>query len=176
MRIIGGTYKGKTIAGNTRLLLRPTTDFAKEGLFNILSGRYETVASDVLDLFSGTGSISYEFVSRGAKSVHAVEINPQHAGFIRQTLRKMKIDNIRVIRDDAFHFLNICKVTYDVIFADPPYDMAKLSSLPDEILNRPLLNDHGILIIEHSRRTDFSSHQRLIMHRHYGNVHFSFFR
>ncbi|MDR1667626.1 MAG: RsmD family RNA methyltransferase [Bacteroidales bacterium] len=176
MRIIGGTYKGKTIAVNARLSLRPTTDFAKEGLFNILSGRYEPAASEVLDLFSGTGSISYEFVSRGARNVLAVEMNPQHVGFIRQTVRTMHIENIRIVRDDVFHFLTICKATYDVIFADPPYDMHRLPFLPDEILHRPLLNDNGILIVEHSRRTDFSGHQRLIMHRNYGNVHFSFFR
>jgi len=123
VRIICGANKGKKITPDSRLALRPTTDFAKEGLFNILSSRYDISSFDVLDLFSGTGSISYEFASRGCRAVHAVEIEPRHVAFIRNTARKQEFDQIRVIRNDAFHFLSICKVQYDIVFADPPYDM-----------------------------------------------------
>ncbi|MDR2036986.1 MAG: 16S rRNA (guanine(966)-N(2))-methyltransferase RsmD [Bacteroidales bacterium] len=176
MRIIGGQYRGKQIPSDNRLTLRPTTDFAKEGLFNILSNRYDFENLDVLDLFAGTGSISYEFASRDARNIHSIEIDPQHVSFIRSVIKKIGLQQIRVVRDDVFHFLNICKEQYDIIFADPPYDMEKIIEIPDLILNKNILNPEGILILEHSRRTDFSSHPNLIDHRNYGNVHFSFFR
>ncbi|MDR3094494.1 MAG: 16S rRNA (guanine(966)-N(2))-methyltransferase RsmD [Bacteroidales bacterium] len=176
MRIIGGQYKGKQIAGDAKLLLRPTTDFAKEGLFNILSGRYDWEGLEALDLFAGTGSISYEFVSRGADSVHAVEMDPHHVAFIRATAGKLNMHNLKIVRDEAFHFLSICKATYNLIFADPPYEMAKISAIPDEVLSRNLLKPEGMLIVEHSKHTDFSQHQRLVFQRNYGNVHFSFFQ
>ncbi|MDR2848917.1 MAG: 16S rRNA (guanine(966)-N(2))-methyltransferase RsmD [Bacteroidales bacterium] len=176
MRIIGGQHRGKQIGGDAKLLLRPTTDFAKEGLFNILANRYDLDGLEVLDLFAGTGSISYEFVSRGAGSVHAVEMNPHHAGFIRTTANKLNMHNLKIVRDEAFHFLSICKAVYDVIFADPPYEMEKITDIPDEVFNRNLLKPDGLLVIEHSRHTDFSQHKRLIFQRNYGNVHFSFFQ
>jgi 16S rRNA (guanine(966)-N(2))-methyltransferase RsmD len=174
MRIIGGTCKGKPIPFDHRMAVRPTTDFAKEGLFNILSGRYRLEGLAALDLFAGTGSIGYEFVSRGT-AVHAVEIDRRHAAFIRHTAKNLGCANMRVIRDDVFHFLSICKTTYDIVFADPPYEMEKIPEIPDEVLHRNLLKTGGVLIVEHSRRTDFSSHSRLTDHRNYGNVHFSFF-
>jgi 16S rRNA (guanine(966)-N(2))-methyltransferase RsmD len=174
MRIIGGIYKGRQIPADHRLALRPTTDFAKEGMFNILSNRYDFEGIDVLDLFSGTGSISYEFVSRGA-NVHSVEMAPRHAMYIRNTAKQLGLTKMRVIRDDVFHFLGICKGNYDIIFADPPYEMEKIAEIPDALLNRNLLKPNGIFVMEHSRRTDFSAHPHLIECRHYGNVHFSFF-
>ncbi|GHT78902.1 methyltransferase [Bacteroidia bacterium] len=176
MRIIGGQYKGKRIEGDAKLLLRPTTDFAKEGLFNILSGRYDLEGLEVLDLFAGTGSISYEFVSRGVGSVHSVEMNAHHAAFIRATAGKLNMRNLKTVRDEAFHFLSICKATYNMIFADPPYEMAKIADIPDEVFDRNLLKPEGMLIVEHSKHTDFSQHQRFLFQRNYGNVHFSFFQ
>ncbi len=176
MRIIGGTYRGKQIAPDNRLTLRPTTDFAKEGLFNILANRYDLSTFDVLDLFAGTGSISYEFASRECPLIHAVEIEPPHAGFIRNTAARLGFRQIRVVRDDAFHFLSICKARYDIIFADPPYDLPRIEEIPAAVFERDILKPEGILVVEHSKRTDFSGHEYFLDLRNYGNVHFSFFR
>ena len=176
MRIIGGEYKGRTIATDHKLAIRPTTDFAKEGLFNILANRFDLSSFDVLDMFSGSGNISYEFASRGCRDVHAVEIEPRHATFIRTTAAKFGFRQMRVIRDDAFHFLTICKANYDIVFADPPYDMPRISEIPDLVLGSGILKPDGILILEHSKRNDFTGHEHLLDHRNYGNVHFSFFK
>jgi len=176
VRIIGGTYKGRQIARDNKLTLRPTTDFAKEGLFNILSNRYDLSSFDILDLFSGTGSISYEFASRGCPNIHSVEMDPRHAAFIRTTAEKSGFSQIRVVRDDAFHFLTICKAQYDIVFADPPYDMPHIEELPELIFRQNILKPDGILIVEHSKRNDFTGNEHLFDHRNYGNVHFSFFK
>ena len=176
MRIISGTHKGKQIVADHHLTLRPTTDFAKEGLFNILSNRYDISSIEVLDLFSGTGSISYEFASRDCKEIHAVEIEQRHTAFIRATAAKLGFRQIRVIREDVFHFLTICKMKYDIVFADPPYELPNIEVLPDSVLKRDILKTDGILILEHSKRNDFSAHENLFDQRRYGNVNFSFFR
>jgi 16S rRNA (guanine(966)-N(2))-methyltransferase RsmD len=176
VRIICGEYRGKTIVTDQKLNVRPTTDFAKEGLFNILSNRYDITSVDVLDLFSGSGSISYEFASRGCHEIHAVEIDPHHVAFIRTTAGKLGFRQMRVIRDDVFHFLSICKVQYHIIFADPPYDMPYIKEIPDLIFANNLWKPDGILILEHSKRNDFSGHEFFLHHRNYGNVHFSFFK
>ena len=176
MRIIGGVYKGKAIAADHRLTLRPTTDFAKEGLFNILSNRFDLTSFEALDLFSGSGSISYEFASRGCSAVHAVEMEPRHVAFIRATAGKLGFTQIRVIRDEVFHFVSICKAQYDIIFADPPYEMPRIEELPAQVLEHNILKPGGILILEHSKRTGFTGHDYLLDQRRYGNVHFSFFK
>ena len=131
---------------------------------------------DVLDLFSGSGSIAYEFASRECRNVHAVEIEPRHATFIRATAAKLGFRQMRIVRDDAFHFLTICKANYDLVFADPPYEMQRINEIPDLVLSRDILKPDGILILEHSQRTDFTGHEHLFDHRNYGNVHFSFFK
>ena len=176
MRIIGGEHSGKQITAGNNLTLRPTTDFAKEGLFNILGNRYDLSTFDVLDLFSGTGSISYEFASRGCPTVHAVEMLPRHVTFIRATAAKLGLNQIRVIRNDAFHFITICKTKYDIIFADPPYEITNIEKIPTQIFQHEILKPEGILIVEHSKRNDFTGHEHLIDNRRYGNVHFSFFK
>ena len=131
---------------------------------------------EALDLFSGSGNISYEFASRGCPVVHAIEIDPRHVSFIRSTAEKLGLCQIRVIRDDVFHFLSICKQQYDVIFADPPYDMTYIEKIPDLLFEQKLLKPDGTLILEHSRRNDFSGHKYMLDYRRYGNVHFSFFK
>ena len=176
MRIICGVHKGKSIVADQKLTVRPTTDFAKEGLFNILSNRFDISTLNVLDLFSGSGSISYEFASRGCPEIHAVEIVPNHVAFIRNTARKLGFGQIRVIRDDAFHFLSICKVQYHIIFADPPYDVLNIIEIPDLVFKYDLLKPDGIVILEHSKKNDFTGHEFFIDHRCYSNVHFSFFK
>lgn len=176
MRIISGRYRGKHIVPDNRLTLRPTTDFAKEGLFNILANRFDFQQLDVLDLFAGTGSISYEFASRGEQaSIHAVDMENRHVMFIRNTARRLHLGQIRVVRDDVFHFLTICKAQYDIIFADPPYDMTGVEELPGLVFGRNLLKPEGIFVLEHSRQHVFTDHPQLYEHRNYGNVHFSFF-
>ena len=176
MRIIGGEHSGKQIVADNNLTLRPTTDFAKEGLFNILANRYDFTSFDVLDLFSGTGSISYEFASRGCQTVHSVEMFPRHVSYIRATAAKIGLNQIRVIRNDAFHFISICKIKYDIIFADPPYDITNIERIPTLIFQHELLKPEGILIVEHSKQSDFTKNEYLFDTRRYGNVHFSFFK
>ena len=131
---------------------------------------------EALDLFSGTGSISYEFASRGCHAVHAVEIDSRHAAFIRATAGKLGFGQIRVIRDDVFHFLSICKIQYDIIFADPPYNIPHIEKIADLVLGQNLLKPDGILILEHSKWSDFSGHGNMFDRRRYGNVHFTFFK
>jgi len=176
VRIIGGEHSGIQITADNNLTLRPTTDFAKEGLFNILGNRYDFSSFEVLDLFSGTGSISYEFASRGCLLVHAVEMLPRHVNFIRATAAKIGLNQIRVIRNDAFHFITICKKKYNIIFADPPYEKTNIEKIPALVFQYDILKPEGILIIEHSKRSDFTGHECLIDNRRYGNVHFSFFK
>ena len=176
MRIIGGEHGGKQIVSDGKLKLRPTTDFAKEGLFNILSNRFDIALFDVLDLFAGSGSISYEFASRGSKIIHAVEMDFRHADFIRRTAGKHGFSQIRVIRDNVFHFLTICKQQYDIVFADPPYELPNIEKIPTFVFENDILKPDGILILEHSKRDDFSGHEHSFDRRRYGNVHFSFFK
>jgi len=176
MRVVSGTHKGRLIHPSSNMAVRPTTDFAKESLFNILNNRIDFEETSVLDLFAGTGSITYEFASRGAKDITAVDINQRCNGFIRMTADSFGFSNIRTVRADVFAFLGFCKVKYNLIFADPPYDMKNISLLPDLIFNNKLLNDGGLFILEHSRNLNFSKHPAFLEHRNYGKVNFSFFK
>ncbi len=173
MRIIGGKFKGKTIGLPAHYNARPTTDFAKEGLFNIISNEYEFEGLSVLDLFGGTGSISFEFASRGAGDIHCIEMSPENASFIKNEARKLGFGNITVVRHNVFDFLGICNRKYDIIFADPPYSIEGLDTIPGRAMG--LLSDIGTLILEHPGSYDFSGHPGFIKERKYGNVHFSFF-
>ena len=154
---------------------RPTTDFAKESLFNILANLVDFEDIEVLDLFSGTGSISYEFASRGCKSVEAIDSNHKHAAFIQKTAQALKFNQLRAYKTNAFVYLKTCKRKYDVIFADPPYDMDGVSTLPDIILEKELLKEGGLFILEHAKKLNFMGHPHLTDHRDYGSVNFSFF-
>ncbi|MDD4033552.1 MAG: RsmD family RNA methyltransferase [Bacteroidales bacterium] len=176
MRIISGIHKGRTIIPDKKFSARPTTDFAKEGLFDILASRLDFENLKVLDLFSGTGGISYEFASRGCPLVHAVEQNPLHAAFISQTKEKLSLNTLKVFKADVFRFIESSRQQYNLIFADPPYDMERVPELPDLILNLPILELNGIFILEHSRNIHFLEHENLIDARHYGSVNFSFFK
>ena len=154
---------------------RPTTDFAKESLFNLLNNRMDFEGIDVLDLFAGTGGIGLEFISRGAREVTAVELAHTQQNFIIQTCKQLGIRNLQVVRGDVFKFLNTCRIKYDFIYADPPYALEQLSTLPDSILSREILKEGGWLVVEHGKDTDFSLHPRHVETRKYGSVHFSFF-
>ena len=131
MRIISGIYKGRRIQVPTNITARPTTDFAKEGLFNLLNNIIDFEEIDMLDLFSGTGSIGLEFASRGAHNVVVVEQSERHCTFIKKTCTELKIENLQLFKTDVFDFVGKCKTKFDVIFADPPYELEKLPQIPD---------------------------------------------
>jgi 16S rRNA (guanine(966)-N(2))-methyltransferase RsmD len=175
MRIVGGKYKGRFFNPGKKFRARPTTDIAKEGLFNILENRYYLEDKKILDLFSGTGSIGYEFASRGCKNVIMVEKNFNHAKFIRQTLENLTINNAKIIKSDSLIFVKNTTEQFDIIFADPPYDFEKVKDIPDTILSSEILKTDGILILEHSKDYDFSRHSHFTELRQYGKVNFSFF-
>ena len=176
MRIISGKYKGRTINPPKNLRARPTTDFAKENLFNVLTNMIDYEECDVLDLFAGTGSISYEFASRGARSVTSVEINPVHFNFIRSTARELGFDNIFVVKANVFLYLKSVTKQFDLIFSDAPYDLEGSEKVVDAVFEKDLLREDGIFIFEHSAKQDFSSHPNFYQLRSYGSVQFSFFK
>jgi len=175
MRIIRGNWKSRRINPPSTLPVRPTTDIAKEALFNVLENMFDFEGLDVLDLFAGTGSISFEFASRNVCQITAVEQNFRCIDFIRKTTRDLKIQQLICVRTDVFRFLKAAKKQYHLIFADPPYDLPQLETIPDLIFKYNLLHDDGILILEHPKLYDFSAHKRFSQHRVYGKVEFSFF-
>lgn len=176
MRIIGGTQKGRRINPPANLPVRPTTDLAKESLFNILNNVIDFEGLRVLDLFAGTGSISYEFASREASLVTAVDLNFKCVEFIRKTATELKFVNLTAVRADVFKFLSRKPVEgFDLIFSDAPYDLDKIVDLPALIFDNEWLKNDGRLIIEHSRSVDFAGHPQYFENRHYGKVNFSFF-
>ena len=175
MRIIGGTHRGRRINPPSNFKARPTTDFAREGLFNILNNRVDFESIDVLDLFAGTGSISYEFASRGVKSVHLVEKDINHISGIKKILKDMDLQNVRPIHIDVKAYLKTCSVKYDIVFADPPYELSWLQELPDIVTQAGVINEGGVFILEHPRDLSFTQHKLFFEHRNYGGVNFSFF-
>ncbi|MEG1611662.1 MAG: RsmD family RNA methyltransferase [Alistipes sp.] len=176
MRIISGQYRGRTINPPRNLRARPTTDFAKENLFNVLNNLIDYEECDVLDLFAGTGSISYEFASRGARSVTAVEINTVHYNFIRETARQLGMENFYAVKANAFLYLKSCPKQFDLIFSDAPYDLEGSEDIVRMVLEGDLLRPGGIFIFEHSDCKDFSSRAEFWQLRSYGSVQFSFFK
>lgn len=176
MRIISGKYRGRTIVPPKNLRARPTTDFAKENLFNVLSNLVDFEACDVLDLFAGTGSIGYEFASRGARTVTSVEINSVHYDFIKRTAAQLGIENFYAVKANVFLYLKACRKQFDLIFSDAPYDLEGSERVVTEVLQNDLLRPGGILIFEHSKKMDFSSVPEFWQLRSYGSVRFSFFK
>lgn len=176
MRIIGGKNQRRQIIAPVKLPVRPTTDMAKEALFSILNNHYDFESINVLDLFAGTGNISYEFASRGSTEIIAIDINMHCIQFIKQTAEKLQMSTLRAVRADAFHFLSFCKTSFDIIFADPPYDLKQISQIPDAVFKAGILKPGGTLILEHGERNKFSHHDHYIESRRYGKVWFSFFK
>jgi 16S rRNA (guanine(966)-N(2))-methyltransferase RsmD len=174
MRIVGGKYKGRTFNPGKTFKARPTTDLAKEGLFNVLNNTIDFSSIKLLDLFSGSGSISYEFISRGCTNVTIVELNFKHLQFIKSVLKTLD-EVAKVYRADVFVYLKKDKKKYDMIFADPPYDHPRFMEVPESVLKNELLTDEGIFILEHPKEFDFSKHKGFKELRKYGKVHFSFF-
>lgn len=176
MRIIGGMLSGRRISPPARMPhTRPTTDRAREALFNILSNRLDLEAVSALDLFAGTGSIGFELCSRGASRVIAVEKDPAMHAFIRQTAQSLALDNHQVLRMDAFQYLEGCSETFRLILADPPYAMAGLERLPEMVFGRDLLAPDGYLVVEHAGHFSFPDRGDLVLRRDYGDSSFSFF-
>lgn len=175
MRIISGKYRGKQIHPPKNLKARPTTDFAKESLFNILIHQIDLLELDILDLFAGTGSITYEFASRGVRSVVAVEMAPVHFKFIQKTCFDLSMDQVIVIKEDAFRYLRNPYQSFDIVFADPPYDHPRLAEIPDLVLSTELLAGDGLFILEHPASITFTAHPRFFQHRKYGSVNFTMF-
>lgn len=176
MRIITGIYKGRHFDIPRTFKARPTTDFAKENIFNVLMQYVDFEDAQALDLFSGTGSISLELVSRGCKQVVSVEMDRDHHRFIQDCLKKLNTDKCVPIRGDVFRFLKSCKQQYDFIFADPPYALKELPQIPDIIFERQLLTEEGLFVLEHGKDYDFSQHKNFLEHRSYGSVNFSLFK
>ena len=177
MRIITGIYKGQHFDIPKSFKARPTTDFAKENIFNVLTGYMDFEDAMALDLFSGTGSISLELLSRGCKQVISVEADRDHHRFIQQCLQKLQhTGGVTPLRGDAFRFIKSCKQQFDFIFADPPYALKELPTIPSLIFEHNLLKDDGIFVFEHGKDHDFSDDPHFVEHRSYGSVNFTIFR
>lgn len=175
MRIISGNHRGKKIIAQKTLPVRPTTDFAKESLFNILNNYFYFDSIEVLDLFAGTGNISYEFAARGAERIISVDANEDCTNFIEKTSKSLNFDKLKVVRTDVMKYLSQCKQQFHVIFADPPYDWNQYSMLPQTVFENNLLHKDGFLVIEHAVEVNFQGHQKFYQQRRYGKVNFSFF-
>ena len=176
MRIIRGTHRGRKITAPASLPVRPTTDLAKESLFNILDNHLYFEDVRVLDLYAGTGSISYEFASRGSKMIIAVDIHPQCVRFISETAARLGFNQLKAIRSSSIGFLDHCREKFDLIFADPPYDLEGIEEVIKLVFDKELLSEGGWLIIEHAQGKNFSAFPNFSQHRNYGKVNFSFFR
>lgn len=176
MRIISGKNKGRQIVAPKNLPVRPTTDFAKESLFNILNNLVSFSEVDVLDLFAGTGNISYEFASRDCKTITSVDINRHCTKFIQQTAVNLNFQNLFIIQSNYKSFVNNAYKKWDIIYADPPYDMEEIADIPQLIVDNELLNSEGLFILEHDKSIDFAKHPGFYDHRHYGKVNFTFFK
>ena len=175
MRIITGKYKGRHFDIPRTFKARPTTDMAKENIFNVMNGYVDFDGATALDLFAGTGSISLELLSRGCSTVVSVEADRDHAHFIQQCMQKLDIHENVLIRGDVFRFLKSCRQQFDIIFADPPYALEELPQIPSLIFEHDLLKPDGLFVFEHGKHNDFSAEPHFIEHRKYGSVNFSLF-
>ena len=177
MRIITGKYKGRHFEIPRTFTARPTTDFAKENIFNVLMGYIDFDGIRALDLFAGTGSITLELLSRGCSQVVSVELDRDHHRFIQQCIAKLQGENnVQCLRADVFRFIKGSHQQFDFIFADPPYALKELPQIPDLVFAHNLLAPDGVFVFEHGKDNDFSGHPHFVEHRSYGSVNFSLFR
>ena len=176
MRIISGQHGGRKISPPSKMpFTRPTTDIAKEGLFNILQNQVDFEDISILDLFGGTGAITYELKSRGAGKSVIVEKDPQMVAFIKNSVEKLGFNGVQVLRMEVFDFLKSCQEKFDFIFAGPPYALATIDEIPKIIINRELLNPDGLFVLEHTPRNRYENYQGFVKQRNYGTTIFSFF-
>ncbi|MDR0682843.1 MAG: 16S rRNA (guanine(966)-N(2))-methyltransferase RsmD [Dysgonamonadaceae bacterium] len=176
MRIISGKYKSRRFEIPKSFKARPTTDFAKENLFNIIVNQFDLEGTNALDLFAGTGSISFELLSRGCKKVVCVEKEAAHYAFIIKVKTELKNEDLITIKGDVFRFIESCKQSFDFIFADPPYALKNLNRIPEMVFSNDLLKTGGVFVMEHPKEYDFSTLPYFSQKRVYGAVNFSFFR
>lgn len=176
MRIIRGKYGRRRFTVPTNISARPTTDFARENIFNVLENFVEFEGASALDLFAGTGAITFEFLSRECADVTSVEKAATQYSFIRQVAQQLNVKNLTLVRGDAMKFIDTCTKTFDVIFADPPYDMPDFADVPVKVLGSRMLKPGTVFVLEHNKRHDFSSLPNFREHRSYGSVNFSIFR
>jgi 16S rRNA (guanine966-N2)-methyltransferase len=177
MRIIGGIHGGRRFNPPAKMpYTRPTTDVAKEGLFNVLQHNLDFEKLRTLDLFGGTGSISYELASRGVQDLTIVEKDRNMAEFIRQTAQALKLDNFTLIKKDVFKYLEQCDEKFDLIFAGPPYALAEIDELPRLVFSKDLLLPGGWFILEHTPRNDYTGFAGFSTAKNYGTTIFSIFR
>lgn len=177
MRIVAGIYRGRHFDIPRTFKARPTTDFAKENIFNVLNGYIDWEDAEALDLFSGTGSIALELTSRGCSRVVSVESDRDHHRFIQQCFDKLKTTaNVQCLRGDAFRFIKQARQRFDLVFADPPYALEHLAEIPTLVFEHDLLKEDGLLVLEHGKDHDFSADPRFVEHRSYGSVNFSLFK
>ncbi|MBR1594282.1 MAG: RsmD family RNA methyltransferase [Alloprevotella sp.] len=176
MRVITGKYKGRHFQVPRTFKARPTTDFAKENLFNVLRAYVDFETTRAADLFAGTGSITLELLSRGCPEVVSVERDRQHAAFIRSVLRELDDPCATLLCTDALRYAERADLGADLVFADPPYALPELPDLPRLVLGSRILRDGGLFVLEHGERQDFSAHPAFLEHRAYGSVNFTFFR
>ncbi|MBR5725448.1 MAG: 16S rRNA (guanine(966)-N(2))-methyltransferase RsmD [Muribaculaceae bacterium] len=175
MRIITGKYGRRRFDVPNNITARPTTDMARENLFNVLMGLIDLEEKTVLDLFAGTGAISFEFLSRGCAHVTAVEKARTQCEFIKRVQTQLGDPNLTLVRDDVFKFIANCRQSFDVIFADPPYDLPRFADVPRLVLDSPLVHDGTLFIMEHPREHDFTALPHFLQQRVYGKVNFSLF-
>lgn len=176
MRIISGKYKGRHFDIPRNFKARPTTDFAKENLFNILCNIIDFEECTALDLFSGTGSISLELLSRGCPKVTSVEMDSLHFSHLRKSAATLNDSNWQLVRDDVFRFIRRCNSSYSLIFADPPYALKELKDIPGLILQTDMLKEGGLLVFEHGKDHSFEDNPYFIRHISYGSVNFTFLK
>ncbi len=176
MRVISGIYKRRRFDVPRTFKARPTTDFAKENLFNVLSNRIDFEEGiSALDLFAGTGSISIELVSRGCGQVVSVEKDREHHAFICKVMQEVQTEKCLPIRGDALKFLKSCRQQFDFVFADPPYELRELEEIPALVFENNILKPNGLFVLEHGKKNDFENHPFFLERRVYGSVNFSFF-
>ena len=177
MRVVAGKYKGRHFDVPRTFKARPTTDFAKENLFNVLQ-RYLDFEEEptALDLFAGTGSITLELLSRGCGRVVSVEKEALHYSFIQRFVEQLQDLAAVPVRGDVFRFLERCNEKFDIVFADPPYQLPRLCELPDLVMGKDILKENGLFVLEHGKDQKFEEHPCFVEHRAYGSVNFSFFQ
>ncbi|MCH5220451.1 MAG: RsmD family RNA methyltransferase [Muribaculaceae bacterium] len=176
MRIIRGKYGRRRFDVPGNITARPTTDFARENIFNVIENLIDLEGKTALDLFAGTGAISFEFLSRGCRTVTAVEKAATQYNFITKVARLLGDNNLHVIRGNALKYIETATNAFDIVFADPPYDLPDFGGIPGLVLGSRLLKPGSLFIIEHSKAYDFSGLQNFLQHRAYGSVNFSIFQ
>lgn len=175
MRIIRGKYGRRRFDVPHNISARPTTDFARENIFNVIENLMDLEGKTALDLFAGTGAVSYELLSRGCSEVTAVEKASTQLSFIKKVKTLLDDENLRIVRGDVFKFISSCKQQFDFIFADPPYDLERFAEVPQLVLDSKMVKPGTLFVLEHSGSYDFTSIPHFLEHRAYGSVNFSLF-